>query len=268
MDGYETRRTTLADDAGTARTHDVYVAGAGPAVIVIAEIPGITPDVRAFADRVVAHGMSVYLPSLFGVPGRAIGPASTTRALAEVCIAREFSLLASNASSPVVGWLRALARSAHEERGGPGVGAVGMCVTGNFALGMVLDAPVVAPVLAQPSLPVPVLPFLARGLHVSPRELDAVKGKVAREGLRVLGLRFEGDPLCPRARFDRLREELGEGFEAIELDPRHASLVHGTRAHSVLTTHLVDREGEPTRAALDRTLAFLAERLLGRKDAP
>jgi len=260
--GFERRSVTLEGMTGVAQARDVYVKGSGPAVIVMAEIPGITPHMITFADRIVARGMSVYMPHLFGTPRRPLSVAATTSALAEVCVSREFSILGSNASSPVVVWLRALARLAHGERGGPGVGAIGMCVTGNFALGMVLDAPVIAPVLSQPSLPLGLTPALRRGLHVSEAELSAVKEKVAKQGLKVLGLRFEGDPLCTRARFEQLREELGEGFEGITLDPRCANRAYPSPPHSVLTVHLVDREGEPTREALDRTLAFLAERLL------
>lgn len=260
--GFERRTLTLAGAGGEAKARDVYVGGEGPAVIVMSEIPGITPQVIRVAERIVARGLSVYMPHLFGTPARAMGTGASVHALGQVCIRREFRVLASDASSPVVEWLRSLARLAHDERGGPGVGAIGMCVTGNFALGMMLDTKVIAPVLSQPSLPLGLTKHRRRALHVSPAELAAAKEKIANEGAKVLGLRFHGDPLCPPARFDRLREELGDGFEAIELDPKTANREIPTTAHSVLTTHLVDREGEPTREALDRTLAFLVERLL------
>ncbi len=260
--GFERRAITLAGADGVHKTRDVYVAGEGPAVIVMTEVPGITPHMITFAERLLRQGLSVYMPQLFGKPGAALGVGTTTSALLEVCIRREFSLLSSGASSPIVAWLRGLARLAHEERGGPGVGAIGMCVTGNFALGMMIDTKVIAPVLSQPSLPLGLTRAQRRGLHVSQDELAAVKAKVANEGAKVLGLRFHGDPLCPAARFERLREELGDGFEGIELDPRSANRAVPTTPHSVLTVHLIDREGEPTREALDRTLAFLKERLL------
>ena len=65
LDGFE--RTTFTHE-GTART--VYRAGSGPGVIVIAEMPGITPEVVGFARRVLDLGCSVALPHLFGEPGR------------------------------------------------------------------------------------------------------------------------------------------------------------------------------------------------------
>ena len=78
----------------------------------------------------------------------------------------------------------------------------------------------------------------------------------------MLGLRFTRDPLCPPERFERLRSELGRGFEGIEIDSARGN-PHGiaATAHSVLTTDLVDREGHPTRAALERVLAFFDEQL-------
>jgi len=243
------------------RTREVYRRGQGRAVVVMSEIPGITPEVARFATRVADAGFSVWMPQLFGTPLQPLTPVTVVRSLAQICIQREFRLLAADQSSPVVDWLRALARHAHAECGGPGVGAVGMCLTGNFALAMMLDAPVIAPVLAQPSLPVGLLPSQRAGLHASPEELAAAHARIEHEGARILGLRFERDPMCPRQRFTHLREEFGDAFEAIELSPDHANPRAAKPAHSMMTTHLIDRDGEPTRAALDRCLAFLREQL-------
>lgn len=243
------------------RSREVYRRGQGRAVIVMSEIPGITPEVARFATRVADAGFSVWMPQLFGTPLQALTPASVARSIAQVCIRREFHLLAADRSSPVVDWLRALARHAHAACGGPGVGAVGMCLTGNFALAMMLDAPVIAPVLAQPSLPLALTPHQRAGLHASPAELAAAHERIEQQGARILGLRFERDPMCPRQRFTRLREEFGAAFEAIELSPAHANPRANKPAHSMMTTHLIDQAGEPTRAALDRCLAFLREQL-------
>ena len=252
------KRSTFVHEA---RERDVFRAGQGPAVIVISEVPGITPLVAGFAQRVADTGFSVYLPQLFGTPMKPFSYGYAAEVVGKVCISREFRLLAANESSPVLDWLRALARQAHAECGGRGVGAVGMCLTGNFALGMMLDAPVLAPVLSQPSLPIPLLPALRSALHASPRAIAAAHDKIQKQDARILGLRFHGDPYCPGARFKRLREEFGDAFEGIELSPRDANPDGPWPPHSVLTNHLIDRDGEPTRAALDRTLAFLKEQL-------
>lgn len=137
-------------------TKDVYRRGRGPAVIVLAEIPGITPGVLDFARRVADLGCAAVVPHLFGV-ARADPISSAPRAAllvartgAQVCISREFTVWATGRSSPIVSWLRGLAAAEHNRCGGPGVGAVGMCYTGGFALAMATDERLIAPVLSQP----------------------------------------------------------------------------------------------------------------------
>ena len=170
-------------------------------------------------------------------------------------------MLARRESSPVTDWLRALCRHAHSERGGPGVGFIGMCLTGNFGLSMMVDSSVMAPVLSQPSLPLPVSADHRRALHLSDADLEVVK-KRAASGCPLLGLRFSHDPMCPGERFERLDQELGDAFESIVIDsgPGNPNGIPRS-AHSVVTKDLVDREGHPTRQALDRVLGFFAERL-------
>ncbi|MEV6680523.1 dienelactone hydrolase family protein [Streptomyces erythrochromogenes] len=257
-------------------THDgatrrVLRTGTGPAVIVMAEIPGITPKVLEFAERVAASGCTAVLPVLFGEPGRdpdprAVGWVNSGRYMASamwrVCVSREFTLLATGRSSRVVGWLRALAAAEHERCGGPGVGAVGMCLTGGFALAMATDERLIAPVLSQPSLPLACTPGRAASIDISAEDLAVVRGRCEREGLRVLGLRFRGDRLVPGDRFAYLRRELGDAFVAVELDDGDANPESALPAHSVLTEHLVDEPGRPTREALDTVLDLFRTRLL------
>jgi dienelactone hydrolase len=256
LDGFD---SFTFDHGGAART--VYTRGAGPGVVVMHEIPGITPQVAAFARRVAADGFRVYLPHLFGEPGRPISNGYLFGQMARACISREFAVLASRQASPLTEWLRALCRQAHGECGGPGVGAVGMCITGNFALALMVDETVMAPVLSQPSLPFGLTAAQRGALHVSDEQLAVVKQRAAG-GCTVLGLKFTHDPLCPPQRFATLRRELGAGFESIEIDSGPGNPYGLTRrAHSVLTTDLVDEAGHPTRAALDRVLGLFRERL-------
>jgi dienelactone hydrolase len=242
-------------------TRDVYRGGTGPGVVVMHEIPGITPEVARFGRRVEDAGFSVFMPHMFGTVGKPLSIPYALGQMARACISREFSVLAQGESSPITDWLRALCRHAHAECGGPGVGAIGMCLTGNFALALMVDEAVMAPVLSQPSLPFPVTKAHKRALHVSDVALAEVKRRAAA-GCPVLGMRFTHDPLCPGERFERLRNELGNGFEAIEIDSGPGN-PHGIKrtAHSVVTVDLVDREGHPTHAALERVLGFFRERL-------
>jgi dienelactone hydrolase len=242
------------------REHELYWAGTGPAVIVIHEMPGLHPGVTAFGQRLVDAGFTVYLPSLFGRPGAPFAGREMLRTGLRVCVSREFALLADR-TSPVATWLCALAAMVHAECGGPGVGAVGMCFTGGVALAMAVEPAVLAPVLSQPGLPAPVNARHRAALGLDPADLASVKERT-RDGLCVLGLRFTADKGSPAERFATLRRELGDAFEAIEIDssPGNPDGIPAS-SHSVLTADLVDEPGHPTRAALDRVLAFLTERL-------
>jgi dienelactone hydrolase len=243
------------------KTRDLHRLGSGPAVIVIAELPGITPKVAEFGRRVASIGCTAVLPQLFGEPGAEPSARALLTSLGPACVSREFATWSLKRTSPVTVWLRALATHEHARCGGPGVGAVGMCFTGGFALAMMVDDTTVAPVLSQPSLPFPISKRHKADIGISDADLAAVKARVA-QGACVLGLRFTGDPYCFPERFETLRREFGEGFIAVELDSSAGnSFGHPRAAHSVLTEHLDDREGTPTRAALDQVLDFFRERL-------
>jgi dienelactone hydrolase len=250
-------------------SHDVYRKGSGPAVIVLSEIPGITPQQLGFADRLAALGCSAILPHMFGTPGRSAtrkpGSLDVPYALssvAKVCISREFTLFAAGASSPIIDWLRGLAAAEHERCKGPGIGVIGMCLTGGFALAMAVDPHVLVPVLSQPSLPA-TLTKHRDSIDCSAADLERVAWRCANEQLRVIGLRFHGDPLVPKQRFEFLKRALGDGFVAVEL-PQSAGHPDGflARHHSILTHDLIDEPGELTRAALDQVLHMLRTKLL------
>ncbi len=246
------------------KTRDVYRTGSGPAVIVIAEVPGITPHVAEFGRKVAAIGCTAVLPRLCGEVGKGSTPLAALETIVPACISKEFATFATGRTSPVTTWLRALAASVHAECGGPGVGVVGMCFTGGFALAMMVDDVVLAPVLSQPSLPFPISKNHKRDLGISDADLARVKQRCADEpDLCVLGLRFTGDRASPPERFQRLREELGDKFVAVELDSSPGNPHgHPKMAHSVLTEHLQDRPGTPTRMALDRVLDLFRSTLV------
>jgi dienelactone hydrolase len=247
-------------------TRPVYRRGSGPAVIVIHEMPGLHPLVLRFASRVADAGMTVFCPVLFGAPGAEINRMQALGTMFKgICIRREFDVWATDRSSPIIDWLRALARQVHGECGGRGVGAVGMCFTGGFALAMMTEPAVVAPVMSQPSLPLAIGPGGKRRgafIDASPAEIACVKQRLEDEDLTIMGLRFHGDPTVPDARFAYLREQLGARFEAVELDPKDAEpnalMAH---PHSVLTLHLRDGDpGGPTKQNEQRVIDFFKQR--------
>ncbi len=259
LDDFERRAITLD---GVTKT--VYVAGSGPAVIVMAEMPGISPHVARFARWVREAGFTVYMPSLFGRDGAVPGADEGAQIFQRACVSAEFRALTANVSSPVTQWLRALARLAHQECGGAGVGAIGMCFTGNFALSMMLEPAMLAPVLSQPSLPL----NDPAGIEIAPDELKAVRERLEREDLTVLAYRFKGDKFCTAQRFAAYTEALADRFvgrvlpdSAANTDVPPFFARHVTSPHSVVTVHLIDEAGQPTIAARDEILAFFARRL-------
>jgi dienelactone hydrolase len=224
-------------------TRPIYRKGTGPGVIVIHEIPGLTPAVIDFGDDVVDAGFTVVLPHLFGHPETAMNPGTVTGAFVQVCTSSEFTKLATGKTAPMADWLRSLARSLHAELGGPGVGALGMCFTGGFALAMMVDESVAAPVVAQPSVPFAVTRSKRADLNLSPADTDAVVARAAA-GCQVLGLRYRKDR-ATGSRFDTLRSLLGDNFIGVEFEGR---------GHATLTEHR-KQEG------VDRVLAFFHEKL-------
>ncbi|MFC3178424.1 dienelactone hydrolase family protein [Undibacterium amnicola] len=251
-------------------TKKVYVAGDGPAVIVLTEMPGISPQVIRFAKWVIDAGFTVYLPSLFGVDGAVPNAEDGAAILKRACVSAEFRAFASNESSPVTQWLRHLAKHAHQECGGIGVGAIGMCFTGNFALTMMLESAMLAPVLCQPSLPFDD----PSAINMSDDELHAVAARLEKDDLSVLAYRFEGDRYCRAERFDAYSKTLGKRFVAKVL-PDSAAHPHPPPffekivacPHSVVTAHLIDELGQPTIAARDEILQFFISKLLPTTDA-
>jgi dienelactone hydrolase len=227
-------------------TRETYRKGSGPVVIVVHEIPGITPAVERFANDVVNAGFTVVMPDLVGTPGKEVSGGYTISSMLKVCISREFTNMALNKTSPIISWLRALSRSLHHEVGGKGVGAVGMCFSGGFALGMMVDDIMVAPVLSQPSMPFAIGKSRSADLNLSPDDA-AVIAERAAQGCQVLGLRFDKDKLVGD-RFSSLRSLLGDAFIAVEIPSR------SPKDHSVLT----EQRDEDS---VQRVLQFFNEKL-------
>lgn len=261
LEDFEPREITL--DTVTKRVH---VAGSGPAVIVMTEMPGISPQVARFGRWVRDAGFTVYMPSLFGRDGAVPTVEDGMVTFKRACVSAEFRALAANQSSPVTQWLRALARLAHQQCGGPGVGAIGMCFTGNFALTMMLEPAMLAPVLCQPTLPL----NDPAGLEIAPDELVAVRQRLNQDNLTVLAYRFAGDRFCKAERFAAYSAALGDRFvtrvlpdsaaKRDSLAPFFEQVV--ASPHSVVTAHLIDEAGQPTLAARDEILSFFTRRLI------
>lgn len=245
------------------KSYDVYVAGSGPAVVVLPEIPGITPEVAEFGRRVVDAGFSVWIASLFGTPGKKFSTRYSLTTFARACVTREFLAFARGRRAPITDWMRGLVSHAHAESGGPGVGVVGMCFTGGFALALAVDPAVLVPVMSQPALPMGLTSGHRADLHVAPDDLATVRQRTHDDDLCVIGLRFTHDPLVPSTRFSRLRGELGDAFIGVEIDSSKGN-PHGfdNQSHSVLTAEYRPDSDHPANQAHELVLDHFRQKLL------
>ena len=243
-------------------TYAVYRKGSGPGVVLIPEMPGVHPGVLALGNHLVDNGFTVAIPSLFGTPGAPARGVGLVPTLVRGCVAKEFAAFALNKQRPVTRYLRALARDLKARAGGKGVGVIGQCFTGGFALAAAVDDSVLAPVLSQPSVPLALSAAHKRDPGFSEGEMKVIEKRAAEGGLCALGLRFSGDPMAPAERFKTLKDRLGDNFEVIEIDsaPGNAG-GFGRIAHSVLTLEVREVDGQPAYEARKRVVDFLKERL-------
>jgi hypothetical protein len=253
-------------------SHRVFVSpgDAAPPVVVMHELPGMSRAVVNFANRLAGEGYRVYLPLLFGDPLQS----ATMENYRRLCISQEFGRLKAGVSAPITNWLRALGRKVSTDNGNRNIGVIGMCLTGAFAIPLILDAWTAAPVASQPAVPFSMKYWLfgigrgpwMRELNVADADIGAAAARCRDESLTLLAFRFDSDRICPRERMDRLRDEFHDRLDYHEL---HDDSWWGRAirpAHAVLTEEY-DRAGDdapddhPTRVAYRTLLAFLRERL-------
>jgi dienelactone hydrolase len=252
----------VAPFTGGGYTHDVYRKGNGPGVVLIPELPGIHPGVLGLGNHLVDNGFTVAIPSLFGEPGKPVSAGYVAASIARACVAREFAAFATNKQRPVSLFLRALARDLNASTPGKGVGVIGQCFTGGFALAAAVDDSVLAPVLSQPSVPFPLGGARRRDPGLSEPEIATITDRCANEGLCAMGLRFSEDKTSPRERFTALKERLGDAFEVIEIDSGPGNEGgFGKMAHSVLTEEVREVDGQPAYEARKRVVEFLMRSL-------
>ena len=202
------------------------------------------------------------MPSLIGEPGKKFGNAYAAKSMAKMCISKEFNRFALGKEAPIANWLRALARHAHEVCGGPGVGAIGMCFSGGFALAMMADESVIAPVLSQPSMPLRRSKKFGYDIDVNKDDIPQIKEHMEAHDICLLALRFSGDVLVPGDRFKFLKDTFGDRFEGVTIDSSSGNpFGNKATAHSVLTKDFVDEKDHPTYQALEKVLALFEKQL-------
>ena len=248
LSAYQKSVFTADTREGRSISHDVYSRGSGSPVVLIQELPGIGQETLRLADKLVDAGHEVVMPHLFGPLGKTSIGGNLLRVM---CMRKEFRLMATDASSPVSDWLRFLCREVRDSRSVRGVGVIGMCLTGNFAITLIGDDSVLAAVASQPAMP-----FFKQGaLHMSPQEIARSREALETEGpMRVL--RFADDPLSTIEKSDCIHRTFNDdGQERVK------EIVLPGKGHSVLTLDFIDEAGHPTHEALENVLAYFAEKL-------
>jgi len=249
-------------------THTVYSRGEGPCVLVMHELPGLSPAAVGFGRRLVDHGFQVHLPLLFGTPLQHDGRG----AYRQLCVSEEFARLQAGVSAPITQWLLALARELSDRSSGRPIGAIGMCLTGAFAIPLILEPRVGAHVAAQPGVPFSIAfritglgggPWMSQ-LNISDDDLSLAATRAQANGLKLLAFRFDVDRICPKERMVRLREAFGDQLDLHELGATSAWRRLTSPPHATLTEEYdkaPDRPDEPTRQAFARLVEFLHARL-------
>ena len=245
--GFE--KSQFSSDAidGKPAAFDVYTKGEGPVVVIIQELPGIGMETIELANRFVEKGFRIVMPHLFGPLGRLSFLGNITRIF---CMRREFAIFSKNQTSPIVEWLKALCQDCRDKYNVSGVGVIGMCLTGNFAISLMADDAVLAGVASQPSLPL----FSQSSLHMSENEIAKVRERLEQHG-PMLAYRFAGDILCTSTKFEALNNAFNDDRERIKLNT-----ISGNK-HAILTVHFSNREGSPTEEALGEIFEYFSKKL-------
>ena len=251
--------------------HDVYRAGDGPSVILLHELPSISWRTVKLAEHIREGGFRVVMPVLVGgvledpttpIRKAKLGAAFVTSTL-RLCISWQFVALMQRRTSPITGWLLALAHEEARTSGRPKVGVIGMCLIGGFALGTAIDPVVGVAVSSQPSLPFAMgllgrIPGQATDPGVSPADYDRLIARRMDSDFCVRAFRYATDKIAPVQRVERLARELAPGLIFTPIEAQ-------VPAHSVLSD-ATDSGPDPSAkpaidAALDSVMVVLEERL-------
>jgi dienelactone hydrolase len=244
-------KSSFASDIADGSTvdHDIYERGDGQPVIIMQELPGIGMETLHLADRLNEAGFRVVIPHIFGPLGKVSMAGNFGRLF---CMRRQFHLFERNASSPIIDWLRALCIDVRTRTGTTGVGVIGMCLTGNFAITLMAEDSVLAGVASQPAMPIFVAP---KSLHMTDQEAEKARQALTAKG-PMLAYRFEGDPLCSATKFNAINDRFN--------DPEKERIKLVTlpgKGHSVLTLDFVDENGHPSHDALEEIIVYFGDKL-------
>jgi dienelactone hydrolase len=231
---------TFTDSKGIR--HTVYVAGKGPPVLLLHELPGMTRQDIRLAKKLVCEGYTVLAPLLFGIPG---GNRFLHFALT-ICGKDQFDCGGSGTTPPAVNWIREYCNAIRKTRkDGLGLGVVGMCLTGEFPVPLLAIPEVKAAVMCQPTNPFNLLTLIKLGPGSKLSLSDDDVRNARKSGVPILGIKYSGDHYCPDSRFETLARLFPKQFYWLELEGN---------SHSSLGEDLCDTAFEEVRLYLGQQL--------------
>jgi dienelactone hydrolase len=215
-----------------------------PPVVLLHELPGLTPADLALGYCLAGRELHVYVPVLFGEPGQDNGILGYFQS----CATREFECSKLSTSSSVLDRIEQVVEHAHKVAG-RGVGVIGMCLTGIFPLALLRNRHVRAAVVCQPTLPFSLLARGPAGAQIDNLGLGQDDLVAAlRSDVSFLAVRYAQDRLCPEGRMKKIETTFGDRVAVIRI-PTDAPKRHSTLA----------ADYDPT--AFDDTVRYLKVRL-------
>jgi dienelactone hydrolase len=197
----------------------------GAPILLLHELPGMTPEDMDLARHLGTDGFSVYLPLLFG----AVGQHNARAGYRQSCQHDEFVCHARSTRSPILDYLGRITDKILEDAGpAHPLGIIGMCLTGILPLAL-LRPRVEAAVLCQPTVPFTTLALgrpigrQKKDLGLGPDDLQHARGS----HVPMLLTHYLSDHLCPPDRVQVIEDTFSR---------RVATIGVAGKGHSTLAT--------------------------------
>jgi dienelactone hydrolase len=244
--------------AGSPRT--------GPPIILLHEMPALSPDLLDLALRLSRNNYSVYVPLLWGKEDE-------NAASRFVFFRHAFELRASSrwragiadVHRPILDDLAELCRKIIVEHPNQRIGVIGNCLTGIFPFALAARVPeVAAPIASQPTLPLTLSKSDWPKTGLSSEDTRRLQERIRTEpNFQLLGFRFEEDLVSPAARFDTLKRQFHPRFVdgTIPVKYYHCRDEMPRHPHAVLTECHMENPKLATSHAWQECLNFLAAKL-------
>lgn len=135
---------------GPSGTYPTYVTHSpGNPMLLLHELPGLTPGALDFALTLEKKGRRVYAPLLFGGYGQQKG----LGALPQIWATGRWNTLSGDSPGPILDDTWAMLNQIAKEQPGKSIMVAGNCLTGNLPLDLIAHPQVSTALICQPALP-------------------------------------------------------------------------------------------------------------------